>query len=168
MAATGQTSVTYANTYQREGAIAEGSVIDVEKVSRIADAAIPAGRFVVVGATASKSCKLPAASGDIGGKTFGIAMWDESKEPNSSGSDYDASEMVTIVQKGIVWMKAEDAVTEGGAVYVRYTAGAGGNTVGRVRSDGDSSKAAALEGAKFLDTTSGTDGWTRVQVNLPA
>jgi hypothetical protein len=166
MAATGQTSVTYTNTYQREGKATGGAPVKFE--SRFADAAIPAGRFVVIGATASKSCKLPAASGDVGNKTLGVAIWDEAKEPNSSGSDYDAGEMVSIGYEGEFWFKAEDAVTEGGAVYVRYTAGSGSQTVGRVRSDADTSKAAALEGAKFMNSTSGTDGWVRVRVSLPA
>lgn len=164
MSVTGQTSVSYAPGYQREGMRGRSNNVNGEQVfSRVAEAAIKAGRFVIGGTDPLTQCTNVANSTDIPGKLLGVAMWDPGMEPASP--EYAAGAMVSILRKGIVWMKAEDAVAFGASPYVRYTAGS--SEVGRVRSDGDSSKAAALTSARFLNATSGSDGWVEVEINIP-
>jgi len=109
---------------------------------------IPFGRFVCVDEERGDAyCRLPRISGDIGGKTWGVALSHVAQEPGSVG--YAHASSVSILNKGRVYMVAEDAVSAGGSVYVRYTANGAGKDVGQVRSDADSSKAAELTRAKF-------------------
>ncbi len=55
---------------------------------------------------------------------------------------------------GRIYAVCELAVTYGDPVYVRYTAnGTGKLQLGAVRNDTDSSHAAALAGARFIQTT---------------
>lgn len=164
MPATGQQSVSFAPGYQREGMLSNNQPFDAELCSRVAEVAIKAGRFVIGGTDPITQCVLPSAAGNIPGKLLGIAMWDPSMEPASP--EYAIGAMVTIVKKGKVWMKAEDAVTFGNTVFVRYTVN-GGLDVGRVRSDADTAKAGELLASKFHNTVGGTEGWVEVEINLP-
>lgn len=111
---------------------------------------IPFGRFVCRDeAHGDDYCRLPRLSTDIDGSCFGVAV----SHTAQSGTDgWEHGSSVTILNKGRVWMTAEDAVTLGDAVYVRYTANGTGKDVGQVRSDADTSKAAALTRAKFAST----------------
>lgn len=119
------------------------TVVDEEQV-------IPFGRFVCRDeAHGDDYCRLPRVSGDIDGSTFGVAI---SHTAQSDLTGWAHASSVGILNKGRVWMVAEDAVTLGDAVYVRYTANGATKLPGMVRSDADTSKAAALTRAKFAST----------------
>jgi hypothetical protein len=112
---------------------------------------IPFGRFVCRDeAHGDDYCRLPRLSTDIDGSCLGVAVSHTAQEPGTTG--YANHSSVSILNKGRIWMVAEDAVTLGDAVYVRYTANGATKLPGMVRSDDDSSKAAALARAKFAST----------------
>lgn len=119
------------------------TVVDEEQV-------IPFGRFVCNDeARGDKYCRLPRLSTDVDGSMFGVAV---SHTAQSETTGYPHASSVSILNKGRVWMVAEDAVTIGGAVYVRYTANGATKLPGMVRSDDDTSKAASLTRAKFASS----------------
>lgn len=164
MSATGQTSVSYAPGYRVEGMVSRNApLLSEQKISRLAEAAVKPGRFVIGGTDPTTQCTVVGASGDVTAKILGVVLWDPAQEP---GTSYAAGTMVTIVKRGVVWMKAEDAVTFGNSPYIRYTVN-GALDVGRVRSDADTSKAAVAANCRFLNATSGSDGWVEVEINIP-
>lgn len=115
------------------------------------DQVIPYGRFVCIDAAqGDKFCRLPRVAADVGGVTLGVAVSHTSSDVDAVG--YVDKSTVSIVNKGRVWMIAEDAVSLGDDVYVRYTANGGTKLPGMVRSDGDTSKAAKLNRAKFASS----------------
>jgi hypothetical protein len=146
-----QTTYTDAPVKAYLGGVSDEGVKDLITKSATASA-IPFGRFVSLG-SADSECKLPAASGDVGNKTWGVAVAHTAQEPNSDGG-YARYANVTILNKGRVWMYAEQDCTLSDDVYVRYTANGAGKDVGQVRKDDDTSKAAALTRAKFVSTAS--------------
>lgn len=89
---------------------------------------------------------LPAAAADVG--TGGVALIDPTKEPSASG--YDNGDVVSVMTEGCVWVAVEDAVTQGGDVFVRHTAG--GSGVGSFRSDDDAGDASKLADAKYMSS----------------
>jgi len=108
---------------------------------------IPFGRFVCLDeARGDGFARLPRVSGDVGGLTFGVVLAASARQPNAGGFPH--ASVLPVLNKGRVWMRVEDVATVGAAVYVRYTAN-GAGLPGMVRSDGDSSKAAALAKATF-------------------
>lgn len=126
---------------------------------------IPFGRVVCYDSRLGDDfCRLPRLSTDLSGNlALGIAHRDSSKAPNANG--YADGSIIPILRKGRVWMIAEDAVSAGGAVYVRYSAGAG-EYQGAVRSDADGSDAAVLSGARFY-SSAGAGELVIVELNLP-
>lgn len=129
---------------------------------------IPYGVAVVMANGASDQCKVPQAVGEIGFDTLGIALSTQFLESapatDTGAARYPAGSQVNILRVGRVYVTAESDVVAGGAVYVRYSA-SGSQQLGALRADTDSSSAALLAGAKFLDTVS-AGGLTRVQLEL--
>lgn len=97
--------------------------------------------------------RAPRLSADVA-LCWGIALRDSAKQPNAGG--HAAQAPVKLRNKGRVAVICEDAFSVGDGVYVRYASGSGGSTLGAIRTDGDSSSAAALSRAKFV--TSGSAG----------
>jgi len=142
-----QTTYTDAPVKAYLGAVSDEGSKDLISKSATA-AAIPFGRFVCLG-SADSECALPAASGDIGNKTWGVAVAHTAQEP---GAGYARYANVSILNKGRVWMYAETNCALSDTVYVRYTANGAGKDVGQVRNDDDTSKAASLARARFVTT----------------
>lgn len=140
-----QLSYTNAPEAAYEGQMADSGAKDI--ISKTADTDISFGLFVSLG-SGDNNCKLPAASGDVGGTTFGVTIRAASREPNGDVG-YLENDTVAILNKGRVWMRVEDAVTAGDDVYVRHTANGAGKDPGQVRSDADTAKAVQLTRAKF-------------------
>lgn len=139
--------------YQQDPTVAlEGQLVDTsfakDIVTGIAEVAIPFGRFVhrsVAGAADDRPpvVDVPRLTGEVtGGTLIGVAMSDVTLEETTTG--WLANETVRIMRSGRIWMIAEDAVTYGAPVFVRFT----GNE-GQVRSDVDGGAAVALPGASF-------------------
>ena len=140
--------------YQQDPDVAlEGQLVDIsfakDIVSGIAEVAITFGRFVhrsLAGAADDRPpvVDVPRLTGEVtGGTLIGVAMSDVTLEETVTGWAVD--ETVRIMRSGRVWMLAEDAVTYGAPVFVRFNAGG----EGRVRSDVDGANAVALPGASF-------------------
>ncbi len=150
----------------REGAIADASSRDI--LSRLveASAGLKPGRVVTKG-TATRQVRVPVLTGEVtGGVVMGISVYDAGREPGGTNGEYEQYEVVPVLRRGRVWMLAEDAVAEGGAVFVRFTS-AGAEEDGRVRSDADGGDAVALPGAVYRSTTTTTDQLVLVEINLP-
>jgi len=81
------------------------------------------------------------------------------------GVGYALETAMSVMRKGRIYVQVEDAVVDGGAVYVRHVAGAG-ETIGRVRSDADGTDADILPGAAFRKTAAAA-GISIVELNLP-
>ena len=158
--------MTMQSLYNTAPAVAiEGMVADssrqLDVLSRAANDAIPAGRLVV--RQAEGKCKLPVATGEItGGTALGVAMYDALR----AAAPYAINDMVPVIHGGRVWVKVEEAVTEGGAVFVRFASGAGGTGLGAFRASADTATAVALPGAVYRSSAS-ANGLAIVELNLP-
>lgn len=101
-----------------------------------AEAAVPYGRLVVRGTNRIKECKLPAASTDITNakNVLGIAMRTQAIEiPLNSTSDpeYKATNTVSVLNFGRIWVETEDAATDTTKdVYARHAVAGALNKVG--------------------------------------
>jgi len=139
--------------------------------NQIANAgAIGFGIVVVRDQTDDGRARLPQAAADITDAkiALGFTVMTQAVEQNygSAGSvGYALESSMSVMRKGSIYVLVEDAVVDGGAVYVRHIAGAG-ETLGRVRSDGDSGDADILPGAAFRKTASAA-GISIVELNLP-
>lgn len=139
--------------------------------------AVPdAGNATVVGTQYMDkvtSWTIPAQSGASGTYTVGVAILDGTLDitdfegfavydnclvPNTIPSqdqtaEYHDKGTVSVMYKGSIWCIAENAVTQGAAVYVRTTTGSGGTTIGAVRgTDTDTSTAVVIPNARFGNT----------------
>jgi hypothetical protein len=133
------------------------------KDTRIAEEIISPGRCVTgVGATNEKGVNLPTTSAGVTtAGLVGVSMFNTAK--SEATSDYAENEPLTLVIQGRIWVRAEDVVSDGGDVYVRFQDG----DLGRFRSDTDGGDAAQLPSAKFRGSTSAVDELVVVELNLP-
>jgi hypothetical protein len=133
------------------------------KDTRIAEEVISPGRLVTgVGATIDGGVLLPTTSAGVTtAGSVGVAMFNTAKSEVTS--DYAANEPLTRVTQGRLWVRAEDAVTDGADVFVRFQSG----TLGRFRSDIDGGNAVALPSAKFRSSTTAADELAVIELNLP-
>lgn len=160
-----QTAYTVDPAVGREGALVDASLAK-DVLSRAAEGAINAGRFVINGTSVGRQAKVPAASGDItANKVLGVTLYDAAKE--TAEPEFADEDELPILASGKVWMLTEDAMTAGNPVFVRHTAGGAGQVPGRIRSDLDTNKAIALPEVRLLTSSSGVDGLVQVQLNLP-
>lgn len=114
------------------------------------DQAIIPGIFVVKG-TANDEVKLPAGAG---GLVKGIVTLTADRRKNFETGlilPYGQGEDLTVAKEQDWYVITEEAVTEGGTVYMRHTAGAGGTQLGAARTDADTATAEAVK-AKFAET----------------
>jgi len=102
-----------------------------------------------------------AALGPINACVAGVVPF----TPAASSLTPAAGTVVNLVRQGRVSVLSEDAVTEGGPVYVRMTAG-DGESVGAFRGTPDSTNCALLQGARWASTTSAA-GLAVLELNLP-
>lgn len=129
------------------------SKLGLEVSSVLAEVDIPVGRAVARSNTALQTAQgiLPDITA---AQIFGIAMRDLSKQADAAGSiDYVAGDDVAIVQAGLVYVIAEEAVIPGDPVFVRFVAGAGGTLLGALRTDADTASAYNWDVAKWASTT---------------
>lgn len=115
------------------------------------------------------TARLPYQAADITGlAALGIAIHSHDNEQALAGSTnpgYAHGVEMNVVRQGTVWVRVEDAVVAGGAVFVRYTVN-GTKTPGSFRSDADSSKAAQLPNARY-ETSANAGGLAVVKFLLP-
>ena len=115
----------------------KGDIGPHKVVSYAAEVAIPFGRFVCLGTDKEKQCKLPALAADITSlfAKRGVALQSHAMENPADGlaPQYAIKKTVSVMTKGTVWVKVEDAVTPLSAPHVRFADG----NLGLFRSDVD-------------------------------
>jgi hypothetical protein len=132
-------------------------------VSRLAEVAIPAARFAVRG-TAVDQAKLPTTSADVtDDDSWGVSLYDAAREPGA----WPIGAAVPCFKRGRIWVVAEEAVTLGDAVFVRFAAGTFPD-LGAFRKSADTATAVALPGAFWRSTTSGAGALAVLELYLPA
>lgn len=123
------------------------------------------------------SITIPAQSGTGGAFTVGVgaklgpldiaAAGVVALENTRSAAAYASGEMAPIVRKGRVKVTAEEAVTEGGPVFVRLVT-SGDEVYGSFRMSADANDCALLLSAKWAQTTTGSGaGAALLDINLP-
>jgi hypothetical protein len=111
-----------------------------------------------------QAVRLPRQSSDVTGlRGEGFVVADFGKSDHSQ--KYHRNSMVNVMRKGYIFVLVEDAVAKGGAVYVRYAAGAGGTQLGSCRSDDPGSEAALLPSARY-ETAADAGELAMVEINL--
>lgn len=122
------------------------------------------GRAVIRG-SADTEVEHPSGSA---GTFMGVVKRDYNIEPaDVSTGDIPAGHEAKIMLEGRIWVIAEDAVTEGGAVYYRHdAAGALPEALGRFRSNADAGDATLVPGARWA--SSATAGNPAIlEINIP-
>lgn len=84
---------------------------------------------------------------------------------NADNVGYPIASAMSVLIKGRIWVRVEDAVEARGQVYVRAIAGAG-ERLGAFRSDADGSDAGLLKGAVYK-TSAGAGELAIVEINRP-
>lgn len=113
------------------------SSMGTEHISRLnGEAATNMAVGIVVKQGSSESeCLLPSSSSD---KLLGLVVSSMDHETDADGNFVIEPDcMASIARKGRFYALPEQTVAEGDDVFVRYTAGAGALTVGRLRKDYD-------------------------------
>lgn len=134
------------NTLGNEGDLATSAPLEQDQAIDPANELF-FGRAVIRG---SADGEVEHPSGTAG--TFlGVVMRDDNIDPQDlTTGDLPAGHEAKIMQKGRIWVIAEDAVTEGAAAYYRHNApGAAPEFLGRFRSDVDAGDATLVPGARW-------------------
>lgn len=129
---------------------------------------LPFGRFVIEKPSGEAGeIQLPSATGQT---LIGVVPFQDRFEKDIDGnSGIPAGQTAGVMVKGIVWVRAEDAMSRGADVYVRHTANVTPGTfeaIGRIRSDADTANADAVTNVKLLDNVV-AGGLARLELDLP-
>lgn len=116
-------------------------------------------------AEAGTQVRLPRTAAEITGGTFeGVARGDTSRGGNNG--KYPDKAAIPCQRRGPIWVKTEDACSEGGDVYCRFTDPTADFGLGSFRSDDDGGDCAQVPTAKFRrNSTAG--GLNLLELNLP-
>ena len=140
------------------------------------------------------SFAIPLANGASAAVGFGIAVRRDVTNPedqfdifNATGQDcvgilvhtqaqenpaladplgVDQLEVASVLRRGRIWVRVEEAVSVGDPVFFRHTAGAGGSEIGAFRNDADTASCDQLTGAAWLQGSSGA-GVALLEINIP-
>ncbi len=136
-----------------EGMLADNAPRDVK--SGLLEGATHRFGLAVSKGTADGTVKSPAPAEAIAGVLF--------HQHAQEGDALVAGDVENVLTKGRMHVKVEDAVVEGGLVYVRTAAG----ELGAFRSDVDAGNAELLPGAKY-GSSAGAGELAILDLNLPA
>lgn len=130
-------------------------------ITKQAASAIPFGR--VVKYDGSGNVELPSVTG----ATFqGIALYEERQPDSSDEAQYAADDAVNVLRNGYVFMRSEDALTPGAAVYVRYATDSGAaQKPGMLKSSAGTSKADAWTALQVIEGCA-AGGLAVIRINL--
>lgn len=150
--------------------------INQDVISRLAEADIRAGVFVAPGTDVDAQAVAPSSAAEItNGFGLGVVMYDASKEPGTSTTEYADEETLPLVQKGRVWVLCDAGATivANTQAFVRYASGVGGSILGAFREDDPGTEAAALPTGVFrsahVDVVFQADTYrvALLEINLP-
>ena len=171
------------------GAPRAGTLADLNEaitVTRISDANIPFGRFVVFDEAESGNgqvaeVKLPSAAIDVNNsdnyqKCEGIVLATQSEQAeygpapvDANHPEYLAGVPFPVIRHGLIWVKVEEAVGPADQPYVRFTNGVdsyAGTYAGNFNKGTDSSHSVTLgANARFMSTTTGA-GLVQLMIRL--
>lgn len=164
-----QTSYSINQAAARVGMIADTSKVkDVESYQNPA-AAVFIGRVVTKGGATNEVVHPDAATEITDEKLVrGVVVHAHECESRDDGlgPNYPAKSVVPVMRKGRIWVKAEDAITEGtSTVNVRFADGAASGN-GALRGAADSSFTAVLPKAKWKSSTSGPGQLAVLEIDL--
>lgn len=134
--------------------------------SGIAVAALKAGKVVTIatgGSTVDQSVRSPAAAADVNKPLIaGLVV----RQPVREDEDFAANSAVSVLRRGQMFVRVEDAVVRGTHAFVRHVA-AGAEVLGSLRSDADGGgpDATLCTGITFLQSV-GAGEICLVDVNL--
>jgi hypothetical protein len=95
------------------------------------------------------------------GVFIGISVRELSRENfDFYETTYFPGDAVNVMRGGRAYVVCETSFTEGGAVYMRYVAGAGGTKIGAFRNNADSGTAILINNAQFI--SNGIDNNTAI------
>lgn len=149
--------------YGIEGQLADSAFKDA--ISALAEGAIPMGKLVIRGTDPVKQGKLPGASGDVttAAGVLGVSIHDQAREADLAGvvTNLDKS-AVSVLRRGRIVVKTEEAVTPADPVVVRFSAG--GLGVGSFAKTAGAAHA-ALAGAKWMSSAA-ANGFAVLELTL--
>lgn len=161
-----QTSVTATPTLGKAGLIADMSPnADVRSYANESSSEIPFGVMVKQG-TGDDQC-LPLESGDTAPLFIGVTVYNPSAAKPYVLGDTGIKQYGTlgVMQKGVIWVPVEEAVTPASAVLVRIIA-AGSEVAGAFRDTADASDCIDISScARYLTTTTGA-GLAQLQFDI--
>jgi len=122
---------------------------------------LPVGRAVVYNGSDEENEPIAGLPSGSGNKLFGFVMKSHAyavsrysiPESTSTVGGYDKSGVLpgrkaNVVVQGSIWVEAEESFNPGDDVFYRFTSGAGGSIVGKVRTDADTATALQAPGWK--------------------
>lgn len=143
------------------------SCVALELIGNAAD--IDFGLLVVRDIMNENKARVPIVATDIttSGNVFGITVNThvENNYQLSGSPGYALDSPMSIMRKGRIYVEVEDAVVQGGVVYVRFSA-SGTEKLGAFRSDADTADAAILPNAIF-ETSAAAGEIAIVSINFP-
>lgn len=133
-------------------------------------AAIDFGLLVVRDSMDEDKARVPIVAADIttANNLFGITVRTQTVENNygaNTNPGYALDSPMSIARKARIYVEVEDAVLQGGTVYVRHTA-SGTEKLGAFRSDADGTDASILPNAVY-ETSASAGNVAIVSINLP-
>lgn len=130
-----------------------GALVETTLVAQ--SQAVPVGKYVCLDERSAAEdgvfpVRLPRLSTDITSQLhFGVVLQDAASEFRNS-PNFRANTMLPVLRFGRTWVKTEQDIAKGDAVYVRYAAG--GDGVGSFGNSAGSSERALLPNARYLST----------------
>jgi hypothetical protein len=140
-------------------ATAEANLTLTNDVAYVASPVIGFGLAVAQGAQENE-CKALTAVTD---KVIGVALFTHADNPNNGVAGYKAQSAVSVLRRGVVVVRVEEAVSAEDPVFVRAVA-AGTEKAGAFRKSVDSTDCIAMPGCKFL-TAAAAGGLAFVQID---
>ena len=132
---------------------------------------IPFGRFLTQDNETGQDqkCHLPYTSAQItGSRALGFSVHDHAHEQaitNADNPGYPAQHPISVLRKGEILVRVEEAVTPASVPHIRFSAGTYSN-LGAVRASVDSGTAAPLSIARFTDSANALSLAT-LEINWP-
>lgn len=98
----------------------------------------------------------------------GILVHTQAQENPSLAGDLgvDQLEVASVLRRGRIWVRVEEAVSVGDPVFFRHTAGAGGSEIGAFRNDADTASCDQVTSAAWLQGSDGA-GIALLELNIP-
>lgn len=147
-----------------EGAPAQGSQSEL-RLTKTNAAVLAPGRFVTRDGH-DRKCKVPTSVAEVLACQGIVELTDLQILSSNNSGNYPVNTRLSVVRKGVIWMVAVTAATQGQPVYVYY--GAGDATLrGKCGGSFSGGENQLLPGAKFATTQATPGSLVAVEVDLP-